>query len=276
MTPIKIMTNGLPGNVAGIIAKHFLQDDRFELLPFSLTGPEITRGIHRVESMEVALIRPEKAEEAVDGILRAHGPFITIDYTHPTAVNQNAQFYCTHGLPFIMGTTGGDRKALEDTVKGSNISAVIAPNMAKQIIGFQAMMKYAADTFPDLFKGYSLSLRESHQKGKADTSGTAVAMTEYFNRMGVAFGVDEIKKERNPEIQKSLWGVPEQYLNGHAWHTYTLTSQDQTVKFEFTHNINGREVYAQGTMDAAVFLNDRIKAGVRGLVFSMMDVMKKQ
>jgi len=166
MTPIKIMTNGLPGNVAGIIAKHFLQDDRFELLPFSLTGPEITRGIHRVESMEVALIRPEKAEEAVDGILRAHGPFITIDYTHPTAVNQNAQFYCTHGLPFIMGTTGGDRKALEDTVKGSNISAVIAPNMAKQIIGFQAMMKYAADTFPTSLKAIAYPFGKATRREK--------------------------------------------------------------------------------------------------------------
>jgi 4-hydroxy-tetrahydrodipicolinate reductase len=274
MASVKIMMNGLPGNVAGIIAKHFLRDDRFELLPFSLTGPEITQPDHTVETMKVALIRPEKAEEAVAKILQEHGPFITIDYTHPTAVNANARFYCGHGLPFVMGTTGGDRKALEDTVRASQISAVIAPNMAKQIIGFQAMMKYAADTFPDLFKGYSLTIRESHQQAKADTSGTAVAMTEYFNRMGVPIGVEDIIKERDPEIQKNLWGVPEPYLKGHAWHTYTLISRDKTVKFEFTHNINGREVYAQGTMDAAMFLNGKIKEGIKGQVFSMMDVMK--
>jgi hypothetical protein len=29
-------------------------------------------------------------------------------------------------------------------------------------------------------------------------------------------------------------------------------------------------------MDAALFLNDKIKAGVQGQVFSMMDVMKRQ
>jgi 4-hydroxy-tetrahydrodipicolinate reductase len=276
MDPFKIMMNGLPGNVAGIIAKHFLRDDRFELLPFSLTGPEITQQAHPLDSMDITLIPPEKAKETMARIIRDHGPFITIDYTHPTAVNGNARFYCDQGLPFVMGTTGGDRKALEDTVKASRISAVIAPNMAKQIIGFQAMMKYAADTFPDLFKGYSLTIRESHQQGKADTSGTAVAMTEYFNRLGISMGIEDIIKERNPEIQKNLWGVPESYLKGHAWHTYTLISPDKTVKFEFTHNINGREVYAQGTMDAAVFLNSKIKEGIKGQVFSMMDVMKKQ
>ena len=46
------------------------------------------------------------------------------------------------------GTTGGDRQKLEDTVVSSPIAAVIAPNMAKQIVGLQAMMAYAAETFP--------------------------------------------------------------------------------------------------------------------------------
>jgi 4-hydroxy-tetrahydrodipicolinate reductase len=35
------MINGLPGNVAAIIAGHALNDPRITLLPHSLTGPEI-------------------------------------------------------------------------------------------------------------------------------------------------------------------------------------------------------------------------------------------
>ena len=31
-----------------------------------------------------------------------------------------------------------------------------------------AMLAFAADNFPDLFKDYALSVRESHQQGKAD------------------------------------------------------------------------------------------------------------
>ena len=71
------------------------------------------------------------------------------------------------------------------TVEASSIPAVIAPNMAKQIVGFQAMMEFAAKEFPNLFKGYSLEIIESHQKGKADTSGTARAMVGCFNQLGV-------------------------------------------------------------------------------------------
>ena len=206
--------------------------------------------------------------------MKKQAPFIVVDYTHPSAVNDNAACYCRFALPFVMGTTGGDRAALVSTVESSQNTAVIAPNMAKQIVGFQAMMEWAAHTFPDLFKGYALAIRESHQQGKADTSGTAKAMVGYFNRLGLDFSADDIEMERNPERQATEWGIPEAYIGGHGWHTYTLVSEDQTVTFEFTHNVSGREIYAQGTMDAIVFLENKVRAGQKGKVFSMIDVLK--
>ena len=42
MNPIKVMVNGLPGNMAKTVAARALHDDRFSLVPWSLTGPEIT------------------------------------------------------------------------------------------------------------------------------------------------------------------------------------------------------------------------------------------
>ena len=146
--------------------------------------------------------------------------------------------------------------------------------MAKQIVGFQAMMEYAAATFPDLFKGYSLEIKESHQQGKADTSGTARAMVGYFNRLGLSYSPDDIIQIRDPQIQKSQWGIPEKYLSGHGWHTYTLVSEDQTVRFEFSHNVNGRDVYVLGTVDALLFLSDKVQAGAGGRMYTMIDVLK--
>jgi 4-hydroxy-tetrahydrodipicolinate reductase len=203
-----------------------------------------------------------------------YGRFLSVDYTHPSAVNPNAEFYCRLGLPFVMGTTGGDREAIAEAVRRSDTAAVVAPNMAKQIVGFQAMMEYAAETFPGLFHGYTLEIRESHQRGKADTSGTARAMVRHFNRLGVPFTEDQIAMERDPEQQKSRWGVPEEHLSGHGWHTYTLVSADRTVRFEFTHNINGREVYALGTLDALAYLQKKLDQGARGQIFTMIDVLK--
>ena len=274
MNPIKLMVNGLPGNMATNIAKHALEDNRFELIPQSLTGPEITDTETIIDSVSFDLIQPQNRDQSILAIKDKEGLFLSVDYTHPSAVNSNADFYCRYGLPFVMGTTGGDRQGLEKTVRASSTSGVIAPNMAKQIVGFQAMMEYAANSFPDLFKGYSLEIKESHQKGKADTSGTAKAMVRYFTSLGLVFAENDIIKERDPDIQKTVWGIPERYLEGHGWHTYSLYSEDNTVRFEFTHNVNGRDVYAQGTLDALVYLDKKIAEGAQGQVFSMIDVLK--
>jgi 4-hydroxy-tetrahydrodipicolinate reductase len=274
MQPINVMINGLPGNVSMVIARHIQGDNRFNLLPWSLTGPEIEDPTCEVGSQEVKLVRPDDREVALTDLCEKAAPFIVVDYTHPSAVNDNAACYCNFALPFVMGTTGGDRAALVGTVESSQTTAVIAPNMAKQIVGFQAMMEWAAHTFPDLFKGFRLTIRESHQQGKADTSGTARAMVGYFNRLGLDFSADDIEMERNPERQVAKWGIPKACLGGHGWHTYTLVSEDQTVKFEFIHNVSGREIYAHGTMDAIVFLENKVSAGQKGKVFSMIDVLK--
>lgn len=274
MNRIKLMVNGLPGNMAANVAKHALENNRFELITQSLTGPEITDTETIIDSVSFDLIQPQDRDQSVLAIRDKEGLFLSVDYTHPSAVNSNAEFYCRHGLPFVMGTTGGDRQGLEETVRKSSIPVVIAPNMAKQIVGFQAMMEYAANTFPDLFKGYSLEIKESHQKGKADTSGTAKAMVRYFTSLGLVFAEKDIKKERDPDIQKTVWGIPERYLEGHGWHTYRLDSADKTVRFELTHNVNGRDVYAKGTLDALIYLDKKVAEGAQGQVFSMIDVLK--
>ena len=274
MSRVKVMVNGIPGNMAANVARHILADDRFALVPFSLTGPEIQAAEHKIETTAIRLLKPQEREQVIDDLKQKEGKFLSVDYTHPSAVNANAEFYCKYQLPFVMGTTGGDFPGLEACVRAASISAVIAPNMAKQIVGFQAMMEYAAQTFPDLFKGYVLEIKESHQKGKADTSGTAKAMVRYFNQMGLGFSEDEIMKEREPKIQADQWGIPQKYLAGHGWHTYALTSGDKTVRFEFSHNVNGRDVYARGTLDAVLFLAARVSEGAQGNVYTMIDVLK--
>jgi len=274
MDLIKVMVNGLPGNMSAKAAEHILQDNGLKLIPYALTGPEVEATEAQIGSQAVKLIKPEDRQGMVESIKKSEGAVICVDYTHPNAVNDNASFYCENGLPFVMGTTGGDRTRLAETVEKSDIAAVIAPNMAKQIVAFQAMMEYAAETFPDVFKGYGLEIKESHQQGKADTSGTAKAMIGYFNRLGIPFAKDQIRMERDPDVQRSEWGIPEDYLSGHGWHTYSLRSEDGTVFFQFTHNVNGRDIYAKGTLDAIHYLAKKIGQGAKGRVFTMIDVLK--
>ena len=117
-----------------------------------------------------------------------------------------------------MGTTGGDREQLRADTLASGTYAVIAPQMGKQVctqffsgwsfcssgicltaftsamslprrhrvqvVAFQAMMEYMAEAFPGAFSGYKLGVRESHQRAKADTSGTAKAIVNSFSKLG--------------------------------------------------------------------------------------------
>jgi len=271
-TTIPVMINGLPGNVARIMSAAAIKDERFTLVPFSMTGEEIDEPAVTLENIEISLIKPSTRDTHIKKILTDYPGMICVDYTHPTAVNANAEFYTQNSIPFVMGTTGGDRHLLEETMNQSPTPAVIAPNMAKQIVGFQAMMEFAAKTFPDLFKGYSLEVEESHQKNKADTSGTAKAIVSCFNGLGADFQVSDIKKIRDPQIQEKEWKIPREHLGGHGWHTYTLKAENGASLFEFKHNINGRDIYVSGTFDAVVFLA-RQTADTPKRVYTMIDVM---
>ena len=277
MEKINLMINGLPGNVAITIAKHTLKDERFNLLPYSLTGPEIDDLIFNIDDFELFLIQPDSRDEQINDIKTRYDDIFTIDFTHPSSVNSNALFYIKKNLPFVMGTTGGDRDKLIDDINQGGVPAVIAPNMTKQIVGFQAMMEYAANTFPDLFKGFTLEIDESHQKGKADTSGTAKAMVRYFNQLGLKFSDKDIKKERSPEIQRNVWKVPEEHLGGHGFHTYKLKNKEGTCQFKFEHNICGRDIYVSGSLDAVLFLHHQllVKPKNENKYFTMIDVLKK-
>ncbi|MGD2021992.1 MAG: dihydrodipicolinate reductase, partial [Desulfobacterales bacterium] len=84
MSPIKVMVNGIPGNMAVNVARHIFADERFALVPFSLTGPEIQASEHTLESIAIRLLQPKIGPGEIEAIIQAQGPFISVDYTHPS------------------------------------------------------------------------------------------------------------------------------------------------------------------------------------------------
>ena len=92
----------------------------------------------------------------------------------------------------------------------------------------------------------------------------------------------------------------EAHLAGHAYHTYRLTSPDGLVSFEFQararvpaspppreltrifasclgacaqHNVCGRSIYAQGTVDAVAFIAARAQERSAKTLYNMVDVL---
>jgi len=48
-------------------------------------------------------------------------------------VADNAQFYSDNGVPFVMGTTGGDQDKVAAAAEAAGVYAVVAPQMGKQV-----------------------------------------------------------------------------------------------------------------------------------------------
>mmetsp|Transcript_9479 Transcript_9479/g.29382 ORF Transcript_9479/g.29382 Transcript_9479/m.29382 type:complete len:286 (-) Transcript_9479:90-947(-) len=274
---ITVMMNGLPGAMGHEVSAACLRRG-FGLAPVALTGPgmpsdcAVTEGSQTVNVRLVTAAEDQRAAVAAMQAQFGKG-LVIIDFTHPSAVNPNVDIYTAQKCPFVIGTTGGDRAKMMKVTEESGTYAVVAPNMCKQIVAFQATMDKMATDFPNAFAGYKMELVESHQSTKADTSGTAKAMVESFNQLGVEpFSVEDIKKVRDPAQQQEM-GVPAEHVNGHAWHTYTLTSGDGSVQFQFKHNVCGRRTYAEGVADAVQFLAEKVQTGSKKRIFSMIDVL---
>ncbi|CAI5505414.1 unnamed protein product [Closterium sp. Naga37s-1] len=269
--------NGAPGKMGRAVAQSAIAAD-VPIVPFGLTGPGLPkeRLTYNDDASVFVDVFPSNERDAVLAEARKEYPdLIVVDYTLPAAVNSNAEWYIANRVPFVMGTTGGDRAKLAADVEASRLHAVIAPQMGKQVVAFLAALETLAEQCPGAYAGYKLKVVESHQSSKVDTSGTAKEAVRCFQKLGVEYDVSMIEMVRDPSEQMARMGVPENYLNGHAFHTYHLDSPDNTVSFEFQHNVCGRSIYADGAIDAVLFLAQKIKEGdTSKTLFNMIDVLK--
>lgn len=271
--PLPIMVNGCTGKMGRAVLEASISAG---LQPVSICfgGPEDEGKTVEASGKEIT-VRASDRENILSSVFEEHPNLIVVDYTVPAAVNDNAELYSKVGVPFVMGTTGGDREKLYKTVADSKVYAVISPQMGKQVVAFLAAMEIMAEQFPGAFSGYNLQVMESHQASKLDVSGTAKAVISCFEKLGVSFDLDEVQLIRDPVQQVEMVGVPEEHLLGHAFHMYHLTSPDGTVSFEFQHNVCGRSIYAEGTVDAILFLAKKVKLKEEKRIYDMIDVLRE-
>ncbi|NP_001242117.1 4-hydroxy-tetrahydrodipicolinate reductase 2, chloroplastic-like [Glycine max] len=273
-TGLPIMVNACTGKMGKAVI-NAAEAAGLNVVPVSFGCEEESGQTFQIGGKEFLVHGPSDRESVLASVLDKYPNLIVVDYTIPDAVNGNAELYSKVGVPFVMGTTGGDRDLLHKTVLDSNIYAVISPQMGKQVVAFLAAMEIMAEQFPGAFSGYSLQVLESHQASKVDASGTAKAVISCFNKLGVSYDMDQIKLIRDPRQQLEMVGVPEKHLSGHAFHMYHLTSPDDTVTFEFQHNVCGRSIYAEGTVDAVLFLAKKIETKDPKRLYNMIDVLRE-
>ena len=72
-----------------------------------------------------------------------------------------------------------------------------------QVVAFQATMELMAEQFPGAFAGYRLQVVESHQRSKVDTSGTARAIVQSFQKLGLDF--EEVRCISHDACSAPVW-----------------------------------------------------------------------
>uniref|UniRef100_A0A061R4T2 4-hydroxy-tetrahydrodipicolinate reductase n=1 Tax=Tetraselmis sp. GSL018 TaxID=582737 RepID=A0A061R4T2_9CHLO len=268
---LAVMVNSCSGKMGNATACAVVQAG-LTLVPFSFNSEP---GIVAVEGVAVDLVPPDRRSEVVAKVKATYKNLIVVDYTLPDVVADNCEFYASSGLNFVVGTTGGDRERMQRVAEEAGVYAVIAPNMGKQIVAVQAMVEMLGTRFPGAFSGYKLSVVESHQRSKVDTSGTAKAVVASMGDLGCQpFKETDIEKLRDDDASHQRLGVPYNAMGGHAFHTYTLTSPEGDVEVAIKHNVVGRKVYAEGTVDACIFLSRQAATGSGKRIFNMVDVLE--
>ncbi|KAF7041744.1 hypothetical protein CFC21_051495 [Triticum aestivum] len=269
-----ILVNGCTGKM-GVSVAEAATSRGLHLVPVSFSSRENLDKTIQVGDTDVEIYGPSAREDVLSSVIDEYPDVVVVDYTAPDSVNSNAELYCKLGVPFVMGTTGGDQQLLYKSVQDSENYALISPQMGKQVVAFLAAMETIAEQFPGAFSGYRLEVLESHQAGKLDTSGTGKAVIACFEKLGAVFDMERMVKIRDPEQQLYMVGVPEEHIEGHAFHLYHLTSPDDSVSFEFQHNVCGRSIYAEGSVDAAVFLYKKVQSMDPKRIYNMIDVLQE-
>ena len=250
-----------------LIAEAVEESKDFVLLPVGLSSERHAQEKILIGDKEITLIPPELHQEQLKGLSKST---IIVDHSHTSIATRNGELFTEAGIPFVMGTSGVDKKRLKKLVAKSEICAVIAPNMAPSLVLVQAMLEYAGKKFPEALKGYTLEIVESHQAAKQGVSQTAKTWAEFFQELGCNLE-KAIESIRDPKRQAQL-GIKD--LAGHGCHWFTVKNPNGTAVVNLSTKIEGRNPYVEGDLMAFRFLRGQMQAGVKGKVFSMVNVLK--
>jgi dihydrodipicolinate reductase len=124
---------------------------------------------------------------------------------------------------------------LETETMKSDFPLIICPNTSILVLKTLNMLKANGRSF----ENYSISITESHQSTKKTEPGTAYAFAN-----SLKFPVDKIESVRDPELQKNVIGIPEEYLEKHAYHKIVIMDGNDEITIET--KVMGHDSYAKG------------------------------
>jgi 4-hydroxy-tetrahydrodipicolinate reductase len=197
------------------------------------------------------------------------GADVLIDFTRPEGTLQHLTACQQYGVNMIIGTTGFEEAGKAAIQAAAHKIAIVhAYNMSAGVNLLIKLLEVAAKT---LSTGYDIEILEMHHRMKVDApSGTALMLGET-----IADALDRKLEDCAVYDRQGITGERDPSSIGFATLRGGDVIGDHTVIFagmgeriEISHKASNRNIYAQGSVRAARFLDGQ-KTGL----FNMQDVL---
>jgi 4-hydroxy-tetrahydrodipicolinate reductase len=206
------------------------------------------------DAASVAGVPVEPARE-FDRLVGEYDPDVLVDFTGPASSQNYVAVATEAGVASVVGTTGFDHDAEEALRECSRYAPVLkASNFGR---GVQALLGAIQSAVADL-PGYDVEVTETHHNRKRDApSGTAKTILE---------AIEETRADADSQRVHGREGdAPreDREIGVHARRAGTITGEHEVLlagnheEIRLTHRAEDRGVFAEGALDAAVWLAGR-------------------
>jgi 4-hydroxy-tetrahydrodipicolinate reductase len=183
---------------------------------------------------------------------------VAMHFALPPATMAYLEWSCKHGMATLIGTTGfsePERRTIADA--GEKIAVLLTPNTSR---GVNVLFWLARQATRLLGPDYDIEIVEMHHHHKKDApSGTARRLAEVVLEERNGSYRRDVRHGRAGDVGARAAGeVGMHALRGGdviGEHTVLLTGRRERI--ELTHRALGRELLAQGALDAARWLSGR-------------------
>ena len=194
-------------------------------------------------------------------------PDVIIDFSHPSALDDLLSYCTMNGVPVVVATTGyTDEQVAKIKKTAEQIPVFFTFNMS---LGINLLVELGKRAVNVLGGQFDIEIVEKHHNLKKDApSGTALMIAEALNnelgnKLHYVYDRHNVRKPRDPD-EIGLHSIRGGTIVGE--HDIIFAGHDEVITL--SHSAASKEVFANGSINAAVFLSKKEKG-----LYDMSDLL---
>ena len=248
---VKVAITGANGKMGRVITNLIAQRDDCKVIAGIDLNTEQTAGFPVVKS---PFELPEK-------------PDVIIDFSHPSALDDLLSYCTMNGVPVVVATTGyTDEQVAQIKKTAEQIPVFFTFNMS---LGINRLVELGKRAVNGLGGQFDIEIVEKHHNLNKDApSGTAIMIAEALNnelgnKYHYVYDRHSVRKPREA-TEIGLHSIRGGTIVGE--HDIIFAGHDEVITL--SHSAASKEVFANGSINAAVFLSKKDKG-----LYDMSDLL---